>query len=359
MDNYYRSRQRKPRLGFTLVELLVVIAIIGILIALLLPAVQAAREAARRSSCTNNQKQIGLAILNYESAKKKFPPGRVGCNTANGKCAPFCNSSINNALTQNQATSGFVLLMQYMEGGALYDLAAVDRAPNGYNGMWIESTDTTASNAWMDAARLEVVSARPGTMGCPSNSAVPVITDPAMIEYTWPGLKVPAATGSYALCAGDLGPSFMSSGSINGATKKSYLECGNTGMFLIKASRIRRQISDGTSKTFAAGEVMKGDDPSSFNIWSFAFRTGSVLRNTENPLNTPPGIPSVGPGSDCLYPPACWNGAFGSEHKGGANFAFVDGHVTFVTENIDLSVYRAASTVAGPLSGTEPTVTGL
>src|SRR5436305_14134047 len=69
---------RRP--GFTLVELLVVIAIIGILVALLLPAIQSAREAARRSQCVNNLKQTGIGILNYESAKKKFPPGRVGCD---------------------------------------------------------------------------------------------------------------------------------------------------------------------------------------------------------------------------------------------------------------------------------------
>src|SRR5690348_15993690 len=72
-----RKRQAMWSRGFTLVELLVVIAIIGILVALLLPAIQAAREAARRAQCQSNMKNISLAVLNYESSKKKFPPGFV------------------------------------------------------------------------------------------------------------------------------------------------------------------------------------------------------------------------------------------------------------------------------------------
>src|SRR5690349_8211986 len=79
------SQCRVQRDAFTLVELLVVIAIIGILVALLLPAIQAAREAARRSQCTNNLRQLGIAALNYESAKKEFPYGRRSGTDSQGK----------------------------------------------------------------------------------------------------------------------------------------------------------------------------------------------------------------------------------------------------------------------------------
>lgn len=113
------SRQPNPAVGFTLVELLVVIAIIGVLVALLLPAVQAAREAARRSQCTNNVKQVGLAVINYETTKKAFPTLTIfGDNNGQFPEGPRHHTWL-------------TLILPYLEEAAAYDQVNLDRPAVG------------------------------------------------------------------------------------------------------------------------------------------------------------------------------------------------------------------------------------
>jgi prepilin-type N-terminal cleavage/methylation domain-containing protein len=121
------SQVRTPsRRGFTLIELLVVIAIIGVLIALLLPAVQSAREAARRAQCTNNMKQIGLAMHNYESANKALPPPKI----RSGTCQYAYVSGDPGGTILN--TTAFSMILGYMEQTAQH---------NAYNFMQASSND--------------------------------------------------------------------------------------------------------------------------------------------------------------------------------------------------------------------------
>lgn len=322
----------KRRRGFTLVELLVVIAIIGVLIGLLLPAVQAARESARRMSCTNNLKQIGLAMLNYENALKVFPPGRNGCDGSQSSPAVPCLTETD---SQRQAASAFVLILPYMEGSNWSNLAAFE---NG--GIW--SYDP--AQAWRnDIKRVNLVTSRPPAMVCPSSMDEPVYTQTWENSFNAP---VPPATGSYALSSGHFGPSYTV------APETKYY---NTGMFLYKLTKTAQEVTDGLSNTFLAGEVVGSHTGASRNVWTMSARHESCLRTTENPLNTPPGK------GVCLdpYGIGCQNGAFGSEHTGGGNFVYGDGRVSFLNNEVDLPAYQAFSTIASAEllkgGGTTPT----
>lgn len=319
------------RFAFTLVELLVVIAIIGVLIALLLPAVQAAREAARRSSCTNNLKQIGLAMLNYESAKKRFPAGRLSCEGG----AP-CDALPSDR--RRNASSAFVAILPFVEEAALYDQCRFDDTTAGMWGIWNRVGGTEPWTA--DPRRIAAVETRPPVYVCPASTSEPFI-DPALNVFATINAKV--ATGTYALSAGANGPTS------NGNSVKYT----NTGMFNYYFGRQRKEIADGTSKTFVAGEIIDAHTQDSQNPWSASARF-FMLRSTANPLNSPTRLPP---------PPASFqagniieNAAFASNHSGGANFVLADGHVIFVSENIDNSIYQAASTIAGQPNVIEPNV---
>ena len=284
---------RRLRRGFTLVELLVVIAIIATLIGLLLPAVQTAREAARRSACSNQLKQLSLGMAIHEEAKKCYPAGREGSDMCDG--APVIGEN----------TSGFVHILPYIEQASLYSeytrLAAA----------------TTPKANVPQVFATSLFSETPGAFRCPSN-----VKPLSGADTT--GARPEVGYGCYAMCQGHQGPS----AGID--CKKTKTQ--NTGMALYVTKVKRKQLLDGTSKTLLIGEVP--DPTSPINCWWFALRHQDSMRSTDNPVNTPSG-------QGVTYPAAGGvNGAFGSQHPGGAMFTLVDGSVRFVEEAIDLTVYR-------------------
>ncbi|MFV2090878.1 MAG: DUF1559 domain-containing protein [Pseudomonadales bacterium] len=325
-STYYRLR------GFTLVELLVVIAIIGVLVALLLPAVQAAREAARRMQCVNNEKQIGLALLNYESTRKKFPAGRHGCDGSIERI-PGCEQV---SSVERSAMSAFVKILPYLEQQQLYALLTSGnqgllRAP--YEIIWPtplggDDDRGVPLEVWATPELQKALNTRPDAYVCPSADSEP--------ETQWQlydNADFRPATGDYALCMGHRGPTWQ--------RRFFPVKVDNSGIFFYIREIAIREIEDGTSNTFFGGEVVESHGLDSTNIWSRAERHLDGMRTTDNPVNTAPGDPVFHRkrvSKDGAYRA---NGAFASRHPGGANFVFGDGRVEFISENIDLETYQA------------------
>lgn len=314
--------------GFTLIELLVVIAIIGILIALLLPAVNAAREAARRSQCSSNLKQIGLALHNYHDANKKLPPGRLGCDSTAPATHPCWTSSLPSP--GNLAMGGLVLILPQIEEQGLYDLIDFK------TGLWIEN-----NTAWLTTNHQQVISARPAVLVCPSDTSEAFSDRDDNPAHLFKTNK--AAVGSYAFSTGSYGPVLGGIG-----TKTKYT---NNGLFYYFKQHRFKDCVDGQSKTIMLGEVIAGHTTDSSNVWSIGVRVADTLRCTDNPINTEPGKGTTA--SSSSVPGAKWNAAFGSRHPGGCHFVFGDGHVQMLSETIDQDIYEALSTRDASLWPTE------
>ena len=210
------------------IELLVVIAIIGVLIALLLPAVQAAREAARRAQCTNNLKQLGLALHNYHSTQNAFPLG--------GSPAPTSGSLICCSQGGWGSWGAQAMLLPYLEQVAVYNAANFNLVMRGDGYSEVINTTSTQS--------------RIGSFLCPS-SPLPIGTWYGGV--TWPGNNYFASTGSSISWLG------------NDSKLGSYTNVPN-GPFWVGGQALGiRDITDGTSNTVAFGEWRMGDYNDSIN----------------------------------------------------------------------------------------------
>ena len=243
--------------GFTLVELLVVIAIIGILIGFLLPAVQAVREAARRTSCQNNLRQVGIAVLSFESTQLQFPPGRIGCDDIGQQMSVVgCSDAL--SPEEKNGASGFVSILPQLEQENLHSQLAVQDG-----GLWNRDVDDLY---WwqMDRGKREGILVHLPVYWCPSE------TGERISNVYQP---VTAATSSYAFCSGSLGPD-------NPVHVTKYK---NDGAFVYMSQRRDSEVTDGHSNTFFVGEVVRPDLNESSNVWTYAIANA---KNTIISTNT-------------------------------------------------------------------------
>ncbi len=315
----------KLRVAFTLVELLVTIAIIGILVALLLPAVQAAREAARRMQCTNNLKQMGLALHNYESTHRTFPPAFISRTT--GVWSGNGNSPIPEV---GPGWSLFAMILPQLEQANLHSTIRFG---------------TPITDPLNQVAR----STRIREYQCPSDAW----NEPVRV---WPNsLAVnDLAHCSYVACLGGGDPANAP------RYTAMYEEQPFNGMFHRNLGVRHAEITDGTSQTIGLGERASmfapngwaGVIPNAQTVFSsrIAQSRGQAVGDTSRPAITMATVHvrTGGPNAPTGSP-----GGFWSPHTGGALFLLMDGSTHTIATTVDMNVYRA---MAGRNDGTPVTL---
>jgi prepilin-type N-terminal cleavage/methylation domain-containing protein/prepilin-type processing-associated H-X9-DG protein len=331
-----RNRRRVAVPGFTLVELLVVIAIIGVLVALLLPAVQAAREAARRNQCLSNLKQLSLGLLNYESANGKFPPAfEYGKND-------------HPAILTNIGPNWAIRLLPFVEQGPLY--ARIDKT------VTVPGQKEPLISHPNNAPVRETVVA---TFRCPTDTynSVRLEIGPVANPQFW-------ARGNYAANAGN-GPLYKSttrSDVINGPDSPGWQDPKRRGVIGPNVAAKLKEITDGTTNTILLGEVRSGITPTDRRgTWALGQAGASTLfwYGTTGDANGPnvcnaesDDVAGLKTADLALMTQECMPAYISNEnnqatvrsmHSGGVNLGMADGSAHFVADNIDTGLPRLLS----------------
>lgn len=346
--------RKKTRAAFTLIELLVVIAIIAILVSLLLPAVQQAREAARRSQCKNNLKQIGIAIHNYHDTHSVFPPGYVSFGTTDGSGPGWAN--IDSATWDAAPGWGWgTMILPFLEQGTIYEAMDVDQP------------------AWATVNRNAIVS-KLSVFLCPSATGGDdefTVQDAAGGPLVIGGSQVSLGRSHYVAshgqesCWGECGAtltgeiftdiynSTTATVTINGDVSKVA-----DGPFYRNSNTRFRDVTDGTSNTIFIGEHSSAlSDKTWVGVIPGAF-THPQFSSPENGPDAAATLTLVhaGPsggelditGFPIIHPinfPTYHVGQMYSQHRGGGQVCLGDGSVRFISENINLLTWAELSSI--------------
>ena len=338
-----QARPNQRRAGFTLVELLVVISIIGILVGLLLPAVNAAREAGRRSACSNNMHQIGLAVSTYETSLRQYPTN-WGVVSSVGTPSPSVNATSSGPI----GVSWLTAILPNLDSGSIYNqtslsqpgLAAGPPAIKNFYAVGYQNSSAGIDN-------LQALSTSVSTFRCPSDTSTAA-------QQMLTASPAPALT-NYKACAGSnwtawseggvsgtaiTGARGRNSGSSDGVDHGNGVICrgGATTAGGAPTVTTNSDLRDGASKTILLGEAVPA-----WSGWSVWFWFDGSTASCGLPLNV--RIPGTKP--DSLA--GIWQVSYGfaSRHPGGANFAGCDYSVHYISEQIDSQVYQDLATIDG------------
>ena len=309
-----RDRQLHERHGLTLLELLVVLAIVGLLFALLVPAVQYCRESARRVQCSNNLRQIGMAVTLYHDSSKCLPIS-VG---------PFFQGP--DPPAQRNGKGWIVSVLPFLEHDEVFVAFTPAFSGDFFAGGGLRSPSGRA------AMRMSI-----STIRCPSDEATALSTmQPELLD-------IPVAVTNYKGVIGD-----SQLGGTMSMHKGSLPDChavgGCNGLFHRTTSQspiFLGGCTDGTSNT-----LMIGEDVPLYNRWSAAYYANGDWASCHGRINYFPQLPATFD---------WWNViTFRSRHRQGATFALADGSVRFIHQSIDHSTYRGLSTRAGREVGGPP-----
>jgi prepilin-type N-terminal cleavage/methylation domain-containing protein/prepilin-type processing-associated H-X9-DG protein len=327
--NSHPNRAKLSVRGFTLVELLVVIAIIGVLVALLLPAVQAAREAARRMQCTNNMKQLGLALQNYHSARKHFPFA--------GADYGWCRYPQTNGSKQIRNWNGLVFLMPYLDQQAIYErFNQRNAAANVMKGNDLCCPPTNSLGELVGDAAVsgnaqlstEVIS----LLLCPSDEGE---------------IMLPDSGGEYSAAIGYGGAKSNYDFSTHSAHNCKYwiVQPDNQRRLFGENTQFRdKDVTDGLSNTLAFAETLRTVFNGYTSAWEYRGWVMVGLDVGTNLINvyTWPGY-IANPRRDQLRS----RSFAGSLHGDGVNLLMADGSVQYLAEDTEQPILEALSTMAG------------